>query len=1768
MSSAPQHQPRRTWRSSTRTSARRHLALPRWRREGDVALRLPRARSYVWRGVLGGLLTLLFSGLLVWVVLWLWPPRPACVKLIGAGYHENLAIPHNAYGWNGLLELAETVEKSSQTHSAWGRFGLRLMPGPIEMKDESSWSDGLSEISERTGLVVLSLHGAADDDQRGPYLLRDVTNPLDTKRSRLYVADVIERLAELAPRRFVVVLDATQVSAAPELGFLRNDFAMRLREKLGPVISKTGNVVVICSSDAGQRSWVSEEWRETVFLHYLAEGLAGGAADGNGGRITAASLFDFTQKHVTSWVSAHRRSLQTPFLLPEDSPRASSFELSLAPDRPVAPAPTPSGALMPDDLREVWTTEWDRYATLAARIPQPIALLPHAWRSYRDTLLRLEEVALATSTSRRAQEVAREKVRSLRRALDSLHERLTRSTPTPVSARFGLGLSHALGEQTNELAEEAAQFDSFWTADDREENQDALRKRVPPAPAISFFERLLRKVTDASDIDMPQTLARVARRLEVMPRPRPAEAHLLAMILRDKPAEPSNPAAYNALIRKAVDTRIRAGRSSLAVSGPTISRCEQVAPRIQHEITEADSLRRRAEDLVFTDDPVSWNEAMSLFNRADQLYRRADDRGRVVRDAIEVRDQAFADLPYFVEWAARRLPLRLAPGTDQPPEDLPDRIGDACEHAHELSGVLEENAAGDVSEDRVQILKRELAELHRWCRGAFEVQLTLADPDYSEIRSALVTPFPERKSRESLLRALERLARGPGSPAEALPTVEGTVALNDFEAGRWGRLSLRLLGERWKPGTTHQPYSAISSPGSSKLTSNAADTDPASTLSEPADDGDTRPGEITQTTDRKDLASLFLLKSQRVLELVDSKEWLSAGSQIGARWAQLPRAISHWVTSASQSSVGSWPSDLAYGDRLSRLSPGRTEPKADLTAILFHQRLVQNLLLTEARRSLEDHWFGDTMEEPPYYRVAGQALLSDADGAESLPSSGGGRVQAVDPIDELRKVLQREGAVKIVADGAPPTATGGEASQNARIVTSEPEVRLRYRVTAAAGAWVPAGTPVIWLNTGDESLARLREPQASNRLRRDLPASAERGGGEVTSLPIAVRVAIPNANAIEKALPSTSIPSIQKTPLVAHGRFRGQILRMETPMILHSAPEITRAEYPPPTRGHVAVRSDANLINRYGVGGGAVAIVLDCSGSMSAVTGKSSEDKPITKYQEATSAVREVLKRITRGTQVSLWVFGQQLRPNDDTPAEQTIRQILPPTRWRENDAALLKEVMQRIEPPALVPYNETPLLRAMLAAREDLRYAEGYKTLLVVTDGKDNRYANDSIGNRDKKDIPTTLRDAFGGSDIAINVVGFRVVSAEEDEVRKQFQVIEQLSQPGHFYSVKDGLALTAILTRALRPNLQIAVETAGNEPVQSLSVNRDGYTDQFSRPGLSPGGYKLVAQLGGRVERDLTIKRGDALIARLGLKEGKPTIDRVLANDGSFPAVPSGDRSWFLSAVRNGLSSASHDQLELWATLEKDVREDETALEMLRPRESWFEVEPAPGSEQEPFAQRWTTRYGLPAPFWGVRVSDWPRSAGTPTPARPILRSWWDPDQSSPYTTALVQLADFRSADEILAREVRVDDLPPLIVEGVAIEKHRVQIGEVASDEPVFAERSCLVVRLTLPPGQRFYVRPIGLRPDGAEHRFYTRANRYTAMFWTVTDDQAELNLKGLAVVSLTRFQERARKRGYLAELKTLPAPASTDLGPALIPHENSDTESSVPGVEALPR
>ena len=402
------------------------------------------------------------------------------------------------------------------------------------------------------------------------------------------------------------------------------------------------------------------------------------------------------------------------------------------------------------------------------------------------------------------------------------------------------------------------------------------------------------------------------------------------------------------------------------------------------------------------------------------------------------------------------------------------------------------------------------------------------------------------------------------------------------------------------------------------------------------------------------------------LELFSAEQswWESlgrAGEQIGRRYRRLASDAAARLEEACKADVDPARVALRGAEAESRLLDGSEEPGWDAEpAERFLRMSMHDLLLWQAGRTLEDLWFGENGE--PYYQKAGLAYLDDA---RRLV----GPAQAAQSVGPAEEALNRPGRLTLGPAG--PLA-----------LTSEPELSFECAVAPAAGASLPPGLPSFRLEAGPDVEAAFPDG-------RPYRVADLRPGRPAEPVAVVVRRADPAADADGPP----SAPKRERAEVIVHGFFRGQ--KMETPVAVDVDPVPARVyyEFPPPRGRAVAVRADRRLREEYAPAAGAVTVVLDCSGSMG--PDENNPQAP-SKFDVVTRTLETVLRRLPRGTTLSLWAFGQAVgeRKTVEKP-EETITRVQGPTAWDPDDAEQRAGLMARVR--ALEPWNETPLVRAMV---------------------------------------------------------------------------------------------------------------------------------------------------------------------------------------------------------------------------------------------------------------------------------------------------------------------------------------------------------------------------------------------------------------------------------------------------------------------------------------
>jgi hypothetical protein len=1335
---------------------------------------------------------------------------------------------------------------------------------------------------------------------------------------------------------------------------------------------------------------------------------------------------------------------------------------------------------MPAELK----TAWEEWSKLRTEVPAPAVYSPHLWRRYHDTLLRYEQLLRAGDPTKKAA--------SLRTSLTRLKGRIgaaRRFGLVSASATNTLSLPAALGQSPAWPHEELSrQFEDLWNAppDKRQEVFDKLKEwagkqgNAPDAAAgrqlqVELSTLLLEKVTqndsDYPDLERADNLMRLVERPDV---PRPAEAHALFMLLRDLDKKARPPVAD---ARLALTVRLGAEQASLGIGskgGRAHPYSDAVFPWIKEQIEPADNERALGTDYLFGrgDD---WKTARQHLESAQQAYGKAGERATTVREALDTRDRVLATLPYYAQWLAFQ-----QPGASR--EELP---------AGQLLGQTEE-----LAKDLVQLVGHiEAAKPGDRDLVALKGLTAKVEKDFSDIKQA----FDQ---------TCQRLAQHNEDQRHFLHEIEDVLAIPLVEDPPT-RLTL-LVESRRLSTKFNSEFNPAAEAGKA-----APDEDARAKM---AMERARRQGRMAAAVtglaghwlDEDDLTQLrHLVQDLALVRWRDDVQ--TAGERLAGRWQQMRKAISEGLQASSETpNLRQAAHKLQGPEYLCRLIPGGLVPAAPVEpfdAVEGSRRLrVHDLLLWQAQRTLNDHWFMG-LENPTitYYIPAGKNYVLDA---KTLAESGSDK--------DLNK--SRQEAARAMDDKLVPAMLKA-AGLPERHVT-ERDFRVAWKVTADPG--MPRVVPVFRLEVEGPVRALNSKDLDRKALEDPLPADLE------------YRLEKREDNKSKVGNTDT-----QTAKATLRGVFRGQRLDPETVLYLHQTPEIIAYKLPPPPVAGIAVRMDPRFTY------GAISIVLDCSGSMGKGYPNATSKKR--RFDHAADALEEVLKKIPAGTYLSLYAFGYKTGPGntEGTWEDTKIKEIRPPRQWNPAEVqALIDDVR------AHQPMNGSPIVDGILTAKlkgfPKSNY-KGAKVLLALTDGDDNAFTEPAYprskylrGLHQTDDIPRFLELEFKNSGIEVNVVCFNKDNpVEVASAKKQFEVVETLEQPGQFVpQPKGGSDLAKTLENALRPRLRLF---QGNRPAPGFpeeGVSASRHNENFDWRKVRPNLYD--ARVRGTYAQSVELKPGDVLGLNIGRVGGDIIWDRgIFANDlvnQGKPAPPERKGTWLAAVLQNGYVRTT-GKLQQLLTLEdlKSTAGREGTLRQVAPRFVWMELKAKGDMQNRRF--EWHNEFGYPAPAVRLEAPDWP-NPDVAKEARPELRVWWAEDVT-PDPFKFLPHSPGRFTD----LEGKTIHFPgnDVTIERVTLDSNRTVTVWTPSGTKT-AQKPCLVVEISHTPGQPVWAQADGLEAPGEEHRFYTNSGKYTAIFWGVSEPQARTFR--LNVISLADFKKAAEPNRSAAFQLRDPRPG--DSGP----------------------
>jgi hypothetical protein len=468
---------------------------------------------------------------------------------------------------------------------------------------------------------------------------------------------------------------------------------------------------------------------------------------------------------------------------------------------------------------------------------------------------------------------------------------------------------------------------------------------------------------------------------------------------------------------------------------------------------------------------------------------------------------------------------------------------------------------------------------------------------------------------------------------------------------------------------------------------------------------------------------------------------------------------------------------------------------------------------------------------------------------------------------------------------------------------------------------------------------------------------------------------------------------------------------------------------------------------------------------------------------------------------------------------------------------------MREVSYPAVEPWNESAVMHAMLAAKADLVALRGFKTLVVLTDGLDNRFAQDLVDNPQHLDVGTAIIEQFQNTGIVVNIVGFQIDSHEEQLAYEQFSVIETLDPPGKFYLVNQSAELVAALGASFDQKLRFWVEDYDHRPAPGVpptgaELAGDGISLPRDHVQTMPGTYLLRVVADQPLSAAVSLAGGDCLTAQLTASGEQLQLLRANLLAQLYPRAQIQPAERWQAALLGTATIPGEPAARLRVGIERVSDARELQLAVPKPAEIWWEL--TTSDEQLPSFVTATRVYDAGVPAWNVELSCLPGSTPPATLAAD-LQGWWLPPLEPIASTTLVAGRDFQNLADLHGRIVDVDGV-----------KFVMRAAEVeTSPSAANATPPELNNRLRLifdgPPQSTLWVRLRNLPVSATEHRHYTSLGRYVGDFTLA--DARDLAATGwqLEIISLPILKRRAAQLGTHVHFSNVLMPMSDAHAPS---------------------
>ena len=1678
--------------------------------------------NYGWIGPIARLsLWLVGLSMLCWMVLWLKiSPNPTILQFV-AGYETNLLLPANVAGVRCARNM---VDLKNYLKASTLQIGNAKTITAADLRQNDKGQTNLSnaiEDKKNEKVLILNFFMSGSVNAKGPYLLPNDADKENNDENRLYVRDILKILKNKMnhDQIKVIIFDAEQEEPLWRFGMLENLFAESLMQ-MEEEINAVPNLVVVNSCSPGEFSWRNHNVGLSNFGFNLVRAFSGEATDQDSdGQLTLAEMFKTVQKEVSDWTKTILNLRQEVLILPIQEKKGQKLlaKINITQAGRTSFSPPPIKQLGDDpELRSLW----EKHEALNTGKKSPATLCPDVWDRYQRTILRYEEL-------RRMAE--NDQAKNIKEEILILEKRIEKETLLGLeSTTTNLWMANIAGTDLTEKPDETTSLTDLIRAPITE--MEPRLKAILEAnqsgigSGAEMRMKLIRQVLK-SGITTPQPdwekIKRLIVLLESPDKLRPLESQALQIFLRDKPATERS----NTNLQVYLQTLMLAERTACGLdrSGSPVQASERGAMFLRNKIHALDSKRQLAQDKLFSTDESVRALAASELVQIQTEYTACGQQATIISQALNNHDQMMSNMPFYTTWVTRFGRKWASKDTDDKNSLLYEKLaGDIWKSLHTANAkkISAVNSLMD-GKDPFQLIQEVISETNtalalyeKLKNYHLDSCRTLTNSNtYGEnefMDNVLQVPCLDTALRMQIIRTTFTPENITGKE------INIDLASNKNEYDRWQMnyskrkaiLSLQLIGKDLFDENDFSPYK--------------------------------QPEEFEKIKRSYDNC-MALLKPNSSNHFSDMVE---VGSQVGMRLSFYQNACDTMLDLANTLEENGGKGKLGLvckADSLDRIANIDSKGIPEAGSII-RRAWINHFMVYQAKRSWEEHLFNlNTSLAFPYYQKAMDAMIGDASGSSIIPSG----------LSEVKALRNLNGEIKLSLVGLNISGVRTRFKSEKESVsenqiekaptlnwTTEKNQTIEFEVYPNTGGSVPQGVVQLEVNQDRELIQTI--PKGG--IRRSLNMNLHQDKITLTN-PDLIKVEF-SAPIVEAGQDATKVvePQRRKSRVVATALFRGQRIDLEVPFDLHPTAPIIRSKPIFQGKGTLAIRANKEAIAKTGLAKGNIAIIVDCSGSM----GPKGDSKG--KIALVAEALEKVVSKLPPGINFSVWVFGQAEGPARTLEKpEDAIRLVAGPSILGQDTEEVAKSISSRFQNGELVPWNKSPVIAAMAKAAKVLTGSiaqAGPSTMLVLTDGKDNRALEDKGLNPQKLSIPALLGKTFAGSNIKINVIAFQA-GEEENQAKEDFEGLPKMEPPGSFISANDLDTLINQMERSLRREFLYQVEDNQNffltgMPADGFAASQVGFSDKWILPGIEPGEYLIRS---GRMRPPLGIARlqaGDALLLKLD-EDGKPGRTGILEDNPNRPQAQLGD--WKSGLIYNRRDKSSIKRL---AVLEKTWNPTEVDLLQVRPGICWWECEPL---ESGLYSNRITDEPGFASPAWSINSPWWP-TKGDGSPSAASLSVWWLPS-TGPIPFMILRQGEKSKVDFIVATELSgksmIFDEEIWLLESVTLESRSVHLG---SDR--YEIKPTLVIRSRTtppPPGKSPKSYPIanleGVQGIGREDIIHPQAGKIASVFWPI-DSTTVKNISSIQFSSLARLKKEAEESGRFIRLKSTGEPDGNDQAP----------------------